>query len=163
MDTAPGLHTERIESLLSEARRFPPSMEFASRANAIGSIYDEADRDYESFWAGWARQLDWARPFTEVLEWQEPFARWFWDGQLNASVNALDRHVGANRGDRIAYYFEGESGDRRAITYRQLLDDVCRFANGLRKIGVKRGDRVAIYLPMIPELPIAMLACARIG
>ncbi|MGZ3519023.1 MAG: acetate--CoA ligase [Vulcanimicrobiaceae bacterium] len=163
MDTAPGLHTESIESLLSEARRFPPSMEFASRANAIGSIYDEADRDYESFWAGWARQLDWARPFTEVLEWQEPFARWFWDGQLNASVNALDRHVGANRGDRIAYYFEGESGDRRAITYRQLLDDVCRFANGLRKIGVKRGDRVAIYLPMIPELPIAMLACARIG
>jgi acetyl-CoA synthetase len=146
-----------------EARHFPPSPSIAGQANAQPGIYEEADRDPEAFWAGWAQQLEWQRPFTRILEWDEPVARWFADGQLNASVNALDRHVRAGRGDRIAYYFEGEPGDRRTITYSALLDEVCRLANGLRKLGVRRGDRVAIYLPMILELPIAMLACARVG
>jgi acetyl-CoA synthetase len=155
--------TDAIEALSPERRHFSPTPAFAAAAVAQPGIYAEAERDYEAFWARCARQLEWTRPFTEVLEWNEPFARWFADGQLNASVNALDRHVRSNRGDRIAYYFEGEPGDRRAITYGQLLDDVCRFANGLRALGVKRGDRVAIYMGMIPELPIAMLACARIG
>ena len=137
--------------------------EFAAAAQARTDIYAEADRDYETFWANWARQLEWQRPFTQVLEWSEPFVRWFYDGQLNASVNCLDRHVRHGRANRIAFYFEGEPGDRRAITYGELLDDVCRFANGLRSLGVRKGDRVAIYMPMIPELPVAMLACARIG
>ncbi|MBV8727492.1 MAG: acetate--CoA ligase [Candidatus Eremiobacteraeota bacterium] len=154
---------EAIEALSDEQRRFPPPPEFAARANARPGIYEEAERDVESFWAGWARKLDWIKPFTKVLEWNEPFAKWFADGQLNASVNCLDRHVKAGRGDRIAYHYEGEPGDRRTFTYRELLEDVCRFANGLRKLGVQKGDRVAIYMPMIPELPIAMLACARIG
>ncbi len=155
--------TETIEALFSEIRHFSPPPDFAAKANAQPGIYEEAERDYEAFWAGWARQLEWIEPFTTVLEWNEPFAKWFADGKLNASVNALDRHVRAGKGDRIAFYFEGEPGDRWTITYQQLLDDVCRFANGLRKLGIKKGDRVAIYLPMIPELPVAMLACARIG
>jgi acetyl-CoA synthetase len=163
METVPRAASEKIETLLTEARRFPPPLELAARANAQPGIYEQADRDYESFWAAHARQLEWSRPFSSVLEWNEPFATWFADGTLNASVNALDRHVRAGHGDRIAYYFEGEPGDRRAITYAQLLVDVCRFANGLRTLGIERGDRVAIYLPMIPELPIAMLACARVG
>ena len=159
MDTA----AESIEALSHESRRFPPPAEFAARANAQPGIYEEAERDFEAFWASWARKLEWSKPFTRVLEWNEPFARWFGDGELNASVNCLDRHVRAGRGGRIAYYYEGEPGDRRAITYAELLRDVCRFANGLRKLGIKKGDRVAIYMPMIPELPVAMLACARIG
>jgi acetyl-CoA synthetase len=154
---------ETIEALFSEERHFAPPAEFAAKANAQPGIYEEAERDYEEFWASWARKLEWIEPFTKVLEWNEPFAKWFADGKLNASVNALDRHVRAGKGDRIAFYFEGEPGDRWTITYQQLLDDVCRFANGLRKLGIKKGDRVAIYLPMTPELPVAMLACARIG
>lgn len=126
-------------------------------------MYEAAERDYAEFWASWARRLEWIKPFTVALEWNEPYARWFGDGQLNVSVNCLDRHVRAGRGEKIAYYYEGEPGDRRAITYRELLGDVNRFANGLRKLGVGRGDRVAIYMPMIPQLPVAMLACARIG
>ena len=102
-------------------------------------------------------------PYKTVLEWNEPFAKWFVGGKLNASVNALDRHVRAGKAERIAYHYEGEPGDRWTISYGQLLKDVCRFANGLRKLGVKKGDRIAIYMPMIPELPVAMLACARIG
>jgi acetyl-CoA synthetase len=154
---------ETIEALFSEGRKFPPAQAFAAQANAQPGIYEEAERDYQEWWAGWARQLEWIKPFTTILEWNEPFAKWFADGKLNASVNALDRHVRAGKGDRIAFYFEGEPGDRWTITYQQLLDDVCRFANGLRKLGIRKGDRVAIYLPMIPELPVAMLACARIG
>ncbi len=154
---------DTIEALFSEVRKFPPPPEFAANANAQPGIYEEAERDYQEWWAGWARQLQWSKPFTKILEWNEPFAKWFADGELNASVNALDRHVLAGKGDRIAFYFEGEPGDRWTITYQQLLDDVCRFANGLRKLGIRKGDRVAIYLPMIPELPVAMLACARIG
>jgi acetyl-CoA synthetase len=152
-----------IEALFEESRRFPPDPEFAAQANAKPDMYEEAERDYAGFWASWARRLEWIKPFTVTLEWNEPYARWFGDGQLNVSVNCLDRHVRAGRGEKIAYYYEGEPGDRRTITYRELLDDVNRFANGLRNIGIRRGDRVAIYLPMIPELPVAMLACARIG
>ncbi|MBV9276956.1 MAG: AMP-binding protein, partial [Candidatus Eremiobacteraeota bacterium] len=154
---------DAIETLSDEQRRFPPPPNFAAKANAQPQIYEEAERDVEAFWASWARKLDWIKPFTKVLEWNEPFAKWFADGQLNASTNCLDRHVATGKGERIAYYYEGEPGDRRTITYRQLLDDVCRFANGLRALGIRKGDRVAIYMPMIPELPIAMLACARIG
>ncbi len=152
-----------IEALFQESRRFSPPAEFAAQANAQPGIYDEADRDTDAFWASWARKLEWSTPFTKILDWKEPFARWFYDGELNVSVNCLDRHVRAGKGDKIAYYYEGEPGDRWTITYRQLLDDVCRFANGLRKLGVKRGHRVAIYMGMIPELPVAMLACTRIG
>ncbi|PZR58475.1 MAG: acetate--CoA ligase [Candidatus Meridianibacter frigidus] len=152
-----------IEALSEETRRFPPPPELASGANARPGIYEEAERDYEAFWASWARKLEWSKPFTKTLEWNEPFAKWFGDGELNASVNALDRHVRAGQGARVAYYYEGEPGDRRSISYAQLLAEVCRFGNALRKLGIKKGDRVAIYMPMIPELPIAMLACARIG
>ncbi|MBC5809624.1 MAG: acetate--CoA ligase [Candidatus Eremiobacteraeota bacterium] len=161
--TTPTHTTEAIEALFNEARKFPPPPEFAKHANAQPGIYEEAERDYERFWASWADKLEWMKPYETVLEWNEPFAKWFTGGTLNASVNALDRHVRAGRGTKIAFYYEGEPGDRWTITYSQLLDDVCRFANGLRKLGVKKGDRVAIYMPMIPELPVAMLACARVG
>jgi acetyl-CoA synthetase len=156
-------HAQAIEALLEESRRFPPSPEFAAQANAKPEIYAEAERDYLAFWAAWARKLEWSKPFTQILEWNEPFAKWFADGELNVSVNCLDRHVRAGLGDRVAFYWEGEPGDRRVITYAELLDDVSRFANGLRKLGIRKGDRVAIYMPMIPELPVALLACARIG
>jgi acetyl-CoA synthetase len=154
---------DAIEALSEESRRFPPPPEFAARSNAQPGIYEEAERDYLEYWASWARKLEWMKPFTTILDWNEPFAKWFADGELNASVNCLDRHVRAGKGDKIAYYYEGEPGDRWTVTYKQLLDDVSRFANGLRKLGIKKGDRVAIYMPMIPELPVAMLACARIG
>jgi acetyl-CoA synthetase len=152
-----------IEALFEEGRRFPPSPEFAAQSNATAELYEEAERDYLAFWAGWARRLEWTRPFTRILEWNEPFAKWFGDGELNVSFNCLDRHVRAGRGDKIAYYYEGEPGDRWTVTYSELLDAVGRFGNGLRALGIGKGDRVAIYMPMIPELPIAMLACARIG
>ncbi|HEX3368093.1 MAG TPA: AMP-binding protein, partial [Candidatus Cybelea sp.] len=152
-----------IEALFEESRRFPPSPEFAEQANASAGLYEQAERDYLAFWAGWARKLEWSKPFTKTLEWNEPFAKWFGDGELNVSVNCLDRHVRAGRGEKIAFYFEGEPGDRRTITYAQLLADVNRFANGLRSLGIKKGDRIAIYMPMVPELPVALLACARIG
>jgi acetyl-CoA synthetase len=154
---------EAIEALQHESRHFPPDAKFAAQANAQPGIYEEAERDYQAFWKSWADKLEWIEPYQQVLDWNEPYAKWFVGGKLNVSVNCLDRHVRAGRGERIAYYFEGEPGDRWTITYAQLLNDVCRFANGLRKLGVKKGDRVAIYLPMIPELPVALLACARIG
>ncbi|MGZ4208690.1 MAG: acetate--CoA ligase, partial [Actinomycetota bacterium] len=127
------------------------------------AIYDRAATDFEDFWAEQARLLDWFRPWERVLEWELPFAKWFVGGRLNVSVNCLDRHVAAGGGDKIAYFFEGEPGDRRTITYAELLDEVCRFGNALRALGIQKGDRIAIYMPMIPELPVAMLACARIG
>ena len=154
---------DAIDSLLVESRRFPPPPEIAKNANAQPGVYEEAERDAVGWWASWARKLEWTKPFTKTLEWNEPFARWFADGELNASVNCLDRHVRAGLGNRIAYYYEGEPGDRWTITYAQLLEDVCKFANALRKLGVRKGDRVAIYMGMIPQLPVAMLACARIG
>src|SRR5665213_116659 len=155
--------SDAIEALFSEARRFPPSPEFAAQANAQPGIYEEAERDYEAWWRAWADKLEWMTPPTKNLEWNEPFATWFADGELNASVNALDRHVNAGKAAKVAFYYEGEPGDRWTVTYGQLLDEVCRVANGLRRLGVKKGDRVAIYMPMIVELPVAMLACARIG
>ena len=152
-----------IEALFHEQRHFSPAPEFVKGANAQAGIYEEAERDPEAYWKSWADKLEWMKPYDTVLEWDEPFAKWFTGGKLNASVNCLDRHVAAGHGERIAYYFEGEPGDRWTITYERLLRDVCKLANGLRKLGVKKGDRVAIYLPMIPELPVALLACARIG
>jgi acetyl-CoA synthetase len=155
--------TQSIEALFKETRTFAPPPEFAAQANAQPGIHEDAERDYLAFWKSWADKLEWIEPYHTVLEWNEPFAKWFVGGKLNASVNCLDRHVNAGRGSRTAFLFEGEPGDRRAITYADLLRDVCKLANGLRALGVKKGDRVAIYMPMIPELPVALLACARIG
>src|SRR5664279_1252030 len=155
--------SDAIEALLHENRQFAPDPKFATQANAQPGIYEAAERDDLAYWQAWADKLEWIEPYQKVLEWNEPFAQWFVGGKLNVSVNCLDRHVKAGLGDRVAFYFEGEPGDRWTITYSQLLSDVCRFANGLRKLGVKKGDRVAIYLPMIPELPVALLACARVG
>jgi acetyl-CoA synthetase len=154
---------ETIATLLKENRSFPPPPAFTAQANAQPGIYEEAERDYQQFWKSWADKLEWSAPYDTILEWNEPFAKWFVGGKLNASVNALDRHVAAGKGDRVAFYYEGEPGDRWEITYAELLRDVSRFANGLRALGIGKGDRVAIYMPMIPELPVAMLACARIG
>jgi len=148
---------------MSASRAFPPPPEFVTRAQAQSGIHEAAAADPLAFWASWARRLTWSTPFNTILTWREPIAEWFADGSLNASVNALDRHVAAGHGARVAFFFEGEPGDRRAVTYNELLTEVCRCANGLRRLGIGRGDRVAIYLPMILELPIAMLACARIG
>ena len=152
-----------FENLSYEERTFAPSAEFSAQANAQPSIYDEAEADRLGFWAKQAESLHWGKKWDRVLDWQPPFAKWFVGGKLNASFNALDRHVLEGRGDRVAIYFEGEPGDSRAITYAQLLSEVKRAANALIKLGIKDGDRVAIYLPMIPEAAVAMLACARIG
>lgn len=154
---------DSIENLGSESRTFPPSAEFAAQANAKVEIYDRAESDRLAFWETQARELTWQKPWDSVLEWKAPYAKWFVGGKLNASFNALDRHVLAGRGDRVALFFEGEPGDTRSITYADLLTDVKKAANALIEIGVKAGDRVAIYMPMIPEAAVAMLACARIG
>jgi acetyl-CoA synthetase len=154
---------DSIENLGNESRLFPPSAEFAAQANAKADIYATADADRLAFWESQARKLTWDQPWSTVLDWQVPYAKWFVGGKLNASVNALDRHVAAGRGNRVAFHFEGEPGDTRTITYSDLLVDVKKAANALTEIGVKAGDRVAIYMPMIPEAAVAMLACARIG
>ncbi|WP_447943433.1 acetate--CoA ligase [Microbacterium aurum] len=156
--------SSQIDHLLTENRRFAPSPEFA--ANAIGSaeLYAQADADREAFWAEQARSLHWHTPFTQVLDWSNPpFAQWFADGELNVAYNCLDRHVEAGNGDRVALLWEGEPGDERRITYAELTDEVKRAANVLEGLGVGHGDRVAIYMPMIPEAVAAMLAVARIG
>ncbi len=156
--------SDAIEALYGENRKFPPPPEFQARAVVSDDeIYRRAEADPEAFWAEQAETLDWFKPWDTVLEWEPPFAKWFTGGKLNASVNCVDRHVAAGRGDKVAYYFEGEPGDRRALTYAELLTEVCRCANALKELGVRRGDRVAIYMPMVLELPIAILACARIG
>ncbi|MEA2662514.1 MAG: acetyl-CoA synthetase [Chloroflexota bacterium] len=153
-----------LDTLGSETRTFPPPPEFVRQANVTDpSIYERADKDFEGFWAEHARTLAWRKPFTRVLDWDAPYAKWFADGQLNVSENCLDRHVQAGKGAKVAYYWEGEPGDTRVLTYQDLLDETQRCANALKELGVRKGDRVAIYMPMIPELPIAMLACARIG
>jgi acetyl-CoA synthetase len=153
-----------IEDYLAELRTFPPPDDFAATAAVRDrALYDQAEADPEGFWAEQARALSWFEPFTKVLDWQLPFASWFVDGRLNVAFNCLDRHVEAGLGDKVAFYFEGEPGDRRTITYAELADEVGRCANALRSLGIERGDRVAIYMPMIPELAVAMLACARIG
>ena len=152
-----------LENLLSENRTFPPSAEFAAAANAKADMYAHADADRLKFWEEQARFLQWEKPWEKTLEWEAPFAKWFIGGTLNASVNCLDRHVAEGRGDRVAILFEGEPGDTRKITYAQMLTEVKKTANALIELGVTSGDRVAIYMPMIPEAAIAMLACARLG
>jgi acetyl-CoA synthetase len=154
-----------IEDYLLEERTFPPPADFAAQALVSDrSLHEEADRGWEAFWARQAGELvDWSTPWETVLEWDEPFAKWFVGGRLNVSYNCIDRHVEAGRGDKVAYHWEGEPGDTRTTTYADLLDEVSRFANALKGLGVQKGDRVAIYMPMIPELPVALLACARIG
>jgi acetyl-CoA synthetase len=154
---------EALSNLGSENRTFAPSPEFAAQANAKSDIYQDADRDYLAFWEKQAENLYWHRKWDQVLDWQSPFAKWFIGGKINASYNALDRNVLEGRGDQIAFLFEGEPGDSKQITYSQLLTEVKKCANALISLGIKSGDRVAIYMPMIPEAAIAMLACARVG
>ncbi len=154
-----------IDDLLLENRTFPPPESFKRDALVVGTfLYDEANQDYEGFWARQAADLvSWTKDWDNVCEWNLPFAKWFIGGQFNVSYNCLDRHVEAGRGDKVAFHWEGEPGDSRTITYADLHAEVQRFANALKSLGVQRGDRVNIYLPMIPEAAIAMLACARIG
>jgi acetyl-CoA synthetase len=158
------LSNPEIQNLLKESRVIAPSEEFRQRARVNDdSIYARADADPEAFWASFASELEWSRPWTKVLEWNSPHAKWFVGGQLNASVNCLDRHVRTARRNKAALIWEGEPGDQRTLTYFELHRQVCQFGNVLRSLGVKKGDRVALYMPLVPELAIAMLACARIG
>jgi acetyl-CoA synthetase len=157
--TEPGL-----SNLMHEERRFEPPPDLAAAANVKADVYERATADRLGFWAEQAERISWAEPWTEVLDWSNaPFAKWFVGGRLNASYNCLDRHVEAGKGDKVAYHWVGEPGDTRTLTYAQLKDEVCRAANALVELGIQTGDRVAIYMPMIPELVIAMLACARLG
>ncbi len=138
-----------LDTLGSETRTFPPPDRFVRQANVTDpSIYERADRDFEGFWAEHARTLDWRKPFTKVLEWEVPYAKWFADGQLNVSENCLDRHVKAGKGAKVAYHWEGEPGDTRTLTYQDLLDETQRCANALKQLGIRKGDRVAIYMPI---------------
>lgn len=164
-EAAAAATTSSLENLLHETRSFPPSPEFAAQANAQPELYEEARADRLAFWARQANDLvTWQTPFTETLDWsQAPVARWFADGTLNAAYNAVDRHVEAGLGDRVAIHFEGEPGDTRTVTYAELQRDVSRAANALAALGVETGDRVVVYLPMVVEAVVAMLACARIG
>ena len=153
-----------LDSLLREDRRFSPAQDFVARAVVSDDeIYGRAASDREAYWAGWAEQLDWFEPWHTVLEWTPPHAKWFLGGRLNVAHNCLDRHLGGPRAEQVALIWEGEPGDERTFTYTELHKEVCQFANGLKGLGVRKGDRVTIYLPMIPEAAIAMLACARIG
>jgi acetyl-CoA synthetase len=155
---------EALSNLLHEDRRFAPPEQLAAAANVTAETYARAEADPDAFWAEQADRLSWATKPTEVLDWSNPpFAKWYADGTLNAAYNCLDRHVEAGAGDRVAFHFEGEPGDTRTITYAELTTSVKQAANALVELGVKAGDRVAIYLPMIPEAVVAMLACARIG
>ena len=153
-----------IEALLKEDRYFPPSAEFANLANVQDpDIYEKAEADFEGFWADWAEELSWFKKWDQVLQWDPPFAQWFTGGEINVSYNCLDRHLDGPRRNKAALIWEGEPGDWKVYTYWDLHREVCRFANGLKDLGVKKGDRVTMYMPMIPELVISMLACARIG
>src|SRR6476620_6593977 len=152
--------SETLSHLSHEERRFPPSDEFAAAAN----VKAEADEDRLAFWAEQAKRLSWAQEWSDVLDWSgAPVSKWFVGGKLNVAYNCVDRHVEDGHGDQVAYHWEGEPGDTRSITYAELKDEVCQAANALIELGVKTGDRVAMYLPMIPETVIAMLACARLG
>ncbi|MEV0267634.1 acetate--CoA ligase [Hamadaea sp. NPDC050747] len=156
--------SETLENLLSEDRQFPPPADLAANANVTAAAYDEAAADRLAFWAKQARRLDWFQEWDQVLDWSNPpFAKWFVGGRLNVAYNCLDRHLAAGNGDKVAIHWEGEPGDSRTLTYADLHAEVCRAANTLTDLGVAAGDRVAIYLPMIPEAAVAMLACARIG
>jgi acetyl-CoA synthetase len=166
MPTGERTDAATIENLLREDRTFPPPRDFV--ANALlddADLYEHTATEdgFRAFWTAEGNRLEWMEPWNELYTWEIPYTQWYVGGKLNVSVNCLDRHVRAGIGDRIAYYWEGEPGDTRTITYQELLDEVCRFTNALRGLGVKKGDRIAIYMPMIPELPVAMLACARIG
>jgi acetyl-CoA synthetase len=167
-DTATQQQSTSIDSVLQESRSFPPPAEF-SRLSQVKSLqeyerlYTEAERDPEAFWGNIARELHWFKPWEKVLEWQAPWAKWFVGGQLNLSYNCLDRHIQTWRKNKAAIIWEGEPGDLRTLTYQQLHVEVQNFANALKSLGITKGDRVAIYMGMVPELPIAMLACARIG
>ncbi|NLB47125.1 MAG: acetate--CoA ligase [Microbacteriaceae bacterium] len=158
-------HDGTIESHSLEVETYPPSAEFAEQANVHdSSVYWRAAEDHEAYWASRARDLQWTKPFTEVLDWSNPpFAKWFQDGELNVAANCLDRHIAAGLADRVAIHWEGEPGDTRTITYGELTHEVKRAANMLTALGITQGDRVAIYLPMIPEAVISMLAVARLG
>jgi acetyl-CoA synthetase len=156
--------SETLENLLNETRQFPPPAEFAAAANLTEGAYAEARADRLAFWEQQARRLSWAKEWDQVLDWSNPpFAKWFVGGQLNVAYNCLDRHIEDGRGDKVAIHFEGEPGDTRTITYADLHRSVCQAANALTDLGVVAGDRVAIYMPMVPEAAVAMLACARIG
>ncbi|MBD3143302.1 acetate--CoA ligase [Microbispora bryophytorum] len=161
----PGQETqETLSNLLSETRRFEPPADLASAANVTAEAYEEAAQDRLAFWDRVAERLTWAERWNTTLEWEPPFAKWFVGGKLNVAYNCVDRHVEAGRGDKVAYYWEGEpDGDSRTITYSDLQKEVSKAANALQELGVRKGDRVAVYMPMIPELPITLLACARIG
>ena len=153
-----------IDVLLTETRSFPPPAPFARSAHiSTDAIYKEAANDIEAYWASAARSLDWITPWTAVLDWKPPYAKWFVGGQLNVAANCVDRHVRGPNRNKAAIIWEGEPGDKRTLTYWDLYREVQKFANVLRSLGVEKGDRVGIYLPMIPEAAIAMLACARIG
>ncbi|MBB5075619.1 acetate--CoA ligase [Nonomuraea endophytica] len=160
----PGTEPQALSNLLHENRRFAPPADLAAAANVTAEAYDEAAADRLGFWERAADRLTWAKRWDTTLEWNPPFAKWFVGGQLNIAYNCVDRHVEAGRGDKVAYHWEGEpEGDSRTLTYADLQREVNKTANALQELGVGKGDRVAIYMPMIPELPIAMLACARIG
>jgi acetyl-CoA synthetase len=168
MANIPSVHGVNIDSMLQEHRIFPPSAEFSAKAHIKSleeyeRIYAEAAEDPEAFWGKIAKELHWFEPWTKVLEWDAPWAKWFVGGKINLSYNCLDRHAASSRRDKIAILWEGEPGDTRTLTYAQLLSEVERFANALKDLGVVKGDRVAVYMGMVPELAIAMLACARIG
>ena len=156
-----------LSALLAEKRLFQPPSEFRAQANCRDpKVLERAAREPEKFWAEWATKLEWFRPWKKVLEWKVPQAKWFVGGKLNVSVNCLDRHIrpgASSRRNKAALVWEGEPGDRRTLTYWELYREVNQFANALKKLGVGKGDRVAIYLPLIPEAAVAMLACARIG
>jgi acetyl-CoA synthetase len=155
--------SQALSALLREERRFEPPPEFAAQANAQPGVYEMANADQQGWWAAQATQLQWERPWNEVLRWELPNAQWFVGARLNVAVNCVDRHVAAGNGDRVAYHWEGEPGDTRTITYADLQVMVCKAANALTELGVEAGDTVAIYMPMIPETIVAMLACARLG
>ncbi|MGD0134461.1 MAG: AMP-binding protein, partial [Bryobacteraceae bacterium] len=162
------MSSNAIDSVLNEQRVFPPSDQFRAGAQIksraeYDRLYQEAKDDPEGFWAKIAQELHWFKPWDRVLEWKLPFAKWFLGGELNVSYNCLDRHVATWRKNKAAILWEGEPGDSRTLTYQQLLREVSKCSNVLKSLGVQKGDRVAIYMGMVPELPIAMLACARIG
>ncbi len=164
MSVEPSQSHPEIENLLLEERTFPPDPSFSARANASAELYAEAERDPIAFWERLARErLSWFTPFRTTLEWNLPFAKWFVGGELNIAYNCVDRHVERGLGEKVAYHWVGEPGDTRTLTYADLQREVGRAANALRDLGVRKGDVVAIYLPMVPELPISMLACARLG
>jgi acetyl-CoA synthetase len=152
---------QTIETILLEERRYPPPPEFAAQANAQPEIYE---RGFEEFWETEARErVSWLEDFTTLCEWEQPYAKWYVGGKLNVAYNCVDRHVEAGNGDRVAFHWRGEEGETRDITYADLHADVQRFANALKDRGIEKGDVVGIYLPMIPEVVVSMLACARIG